>query len=1198
MVESIIWIVIARALRIASVILTAFWYLSATAATYTNASTTFNWIDSTAHAKVGYNTTPYKFNGTGCGTAPPTLDDTISDAIPIGFTFLYGNASYTTLQIMSNGRLQFGNPTCGFGTTNIGPPQTYPYNYPDASMNNTMKVFEVDLDPTNLTDIPNYPAASSKTSCNSYANCYVSYASIGTAPNRQFVVTWKNVPEWVTASNTSGSFNLQVILNENGTFVYQYGNIVHGGTGSAQIGWQLSTTDYSVLTFGASAEPPANTAILFYIPSANPLVEYRFEDGAWASGVAGQVTDSSGSGLSGTAIGAAQETSSGKVCRGASIPANSTTPVSGIKTGVRFSDIGVNMDGQGTIMLWYQSIPAWSGSGAQAAQLLDATLSNGQWFSLTKTATGTLYFQVTDSTGVSRSVETTAQSFAAGTWVHIAISWNFNALPATNSDHLQILINGGTPTTSSFTSNGNLTSSLDYVYVGGNPSGLTGTKGTVNSANGTIDELRFYNNELNQGQVLGASSQTHACPTFIIDHLELRHSSWAGIVCAPSTMTVVACSNASCSSLYTSGLVATLSATGVSTIWDSTAGGTTIVIPNGQSSAVRNFYNAAGTSTFSVAGTGIPVTETNPKKCNGTSGSCNWTSANDGLLLTVPNSGIITGGKPAAISVQGVHSSGPTPGAACLPIAALSGSGLKVWSSPVIPASFSSTAISAGVTVGGAPQAANASGGTYIYTPSSLPVSNNVTSLNFDSNATTTLWLKHMDTGQFNLSATLNAAATNTTPAITLNGTASVIATPVGYGITANTVTAPTTTQTNCASGPSASCDSAAGANAKVAAAGDIFSSTVMAVLWTFDGDIDLTDNPIAPNYTGSVMLMPVLMAPSGGNFGALNTTSTTLAAGSKVIASQSWTQAGAMRISASGTYLGQPITGQSGVLGRFSPHHLVTVVTQQGCSTFTYSGQPITIVTVNAMDGASPSGITPNYSGAFARTMTLLDGNGSTTGSFSANLIAAANFSAGIATNAPVFTFTSTKTAPIILALRASDGEASSSGFVEGSAGIRSGRVHLQNAYGSELLDLPVTMRAEYWNNSAWVINSADSCTGNTTQGISNAVTLALTNITLNPSKTCVCDTASPGLSGAGCTTASISSERYKEGATPGIGFIGDFNTWLKAPGSGNSGAVGITATVPSWLRYNWSGSVTNPSSRATFGIYKTPIIYMRENY
>src|SRR5574343_1739056 len=390
---------------------------SAQGATYTSASTPFSWIDASSHTKVGYNTTPYKFNAaSGCATTPPILDDTLSDVIPIGFSFVYGTTTYTTLRIMTNGRLQFANTTCGAGTNAIGPPQTYPYLYPVASMNNTMKIFGVDLDPTNLVDKANYPTSTNKTNCTSSATCYISYASIGTAPNRQFVVTWWHVPEWVTASNTSGSFDLQMILNENGTFIYQYGNITHGGTGQAQIGWQLSTTDYEVLTFGAASEPPPNTAIVFYKPSAGPFAEYRFDDGAWSPNGAGQVSDSSGNNRPGTALGKAQETASGYVCRGAAIPANTTaSPVDAVQTGINMSNTSLNMLGQGTIMFWYKSSTAWN-SGV-AAQLIDATEVDGQWFYLTKTATGTLYFQVMDSSGTSRSVETSAQTFAANTWV-------------------------------------------------------------------------------------------------------------------------------------------------------------------------------------------------------------------------------------------------------------------------------------------------------------------------------------------------------------------------------------------------------------------------------------------------------------------------------------------------------------------------------------------------------------------------------------------------------------------------------------------------------------------------------------------------------------------------------------------------------------------------------------------------------------
>jgi MSHA biogenesis protein MshQ len=1142
-------------------------------ATYTSASTPFSWIDASTHTKVGYNTTPYKFNGgSGCGTTPPVLDDTLSDVIPIGFSFVYGTTTYTTLRIMTNGRLQFANTTCGAGTNAIGPPQTYPYLYPIASMNNTMKIFGVDLDPTNLVDKPNYPTSTSKTNCLSSATCYISYASIGTAPNRQFVVTWWHVPEWVTASNTSGSFDLQMILNENGTFIYQFGTITHGGTGQAQIGWQLSTTDYEVLTFGAAAEPPPNTAIVFYKPSAGPIAEYRFDDGAWSPNGAGQVSDSSGNNRPGMALGRAQETAAGYLCRGAAIPANTTaSPVDAVQTGINMSNTSLNMLGQGTIMFWYKSGTAWN--GGTAAQLIDATEVDGQWFYLTKTATGTLYFQVMDSSGTSRSVETSAQTFAANTWVHVAITWNFNASPTTNQDRLNILINAGSPTTSSFTSSGTVTSSAGYVRAGDNAAGFVGTKGTLNSANGTLDELRFYNFELNQGQVAGARAESRACPTFAIDHLELRHASWTGSACSPGTLNIVACANASCSSLYTSGVIATLSSSGAATIWDAASGGSEVIIGNTQSSTTKDFYTAVGTANFNIVGTGAPVSPSNPKKCNDSSATCLWTSTSGGLLLTVPNSGVIVGGQPTGVGVQAVQSTGATPGAPCAPIAGLSGTGLKIWTTPSNPSSFSGTSTSAGYTVGGSPQMSSASGGSYAYTPQSTPGADNLTGLTFDSNAATTVWIKHMDTGSWSIDARLDKAASTTSPALALSGNVAVTSVPVGFGAAAATVTAVAAVQADCAAGPSALCDATAGAAAKVASAGMAFPMTVTAALWTANGDIDLSNNPVAPSYAGTVTLAPALAAPSGGQSGTLGVASVTLASGWATIASQSWSQLGAVRVFGSASYLGKGVNpagaGQATilnpVLGRFSAHHF-QVAASHACGAFTYSGQPFASVVVTAMNANATPSADLNYIGAFARLVTLSDANGFTGGNFTtAGSILATAFVSGAATVQPVYTFSAARTPPTSIKIRATDADGAVSSL-ESASEIRSGRLWLGSAYGSEYLPLEMPIQMQYWNNG-WRQNDSDSCTVLTVPSAGNG-----------------------GLINALATRTSAS---YTLSPPPGSARLR-----LSAPGAGNVGVVDVVGSVirgsASWLPPHTA------FGRACFGACgpRSPVIYFRERF
>jgi MSHA biogenesis protein MshQ len=71
--------------------------------------------------------------------------------------------------------------------------------------------------------------------------------------------------------------------------------------------------------------------------------------------------------------------------------------------------------------------------------------------------------------------------------------------------------------------------------------------------------------------------------------------------------------------------------------------------------------------------------------------------------------------------------------------------------------------------------------------------------------------------------------------------------------------------------------------------------------------------------------------------------------------------------------------------------------------------------------------------------------------------------------------------------------------------------------------------------------------------------------------------------------------------GITSGTGSVlaGDAGFVLSAPGANRKGYVDITIASPTWLTFPWHGATASaPTGRATFGIYKTPIIYMRENY
>jgi hypothetical protein len=158
----------------------------------------------------------------------------------------------------------------------------------------------------------------------------------------------------------------------------------------------------------------------------------------------------------------------------------------------------------------------------------------------------------------------------------------------------------------------------------------------------------------------------------------------------------------------------------------------------------------------------------------------------------------------------------------------------------------------------------------------------------------------------------------------------------------------------------------------------------------------------------------------------------------------------------------------------------------------------------------------------------------------------------------------------------------------------LRHGRVRLLNANGSELLDLPLVMKMEYWKDatSGWQLNNADSCT-----------TIAATNFAF-------------AFGGIGNNLTACKTAVSISGSAP------NFSVSLAKPSSGNSGwtdvtvnlgstpagntcaAVGVsspaatTANVP-WLQFNWTGTMGNPKARATFGVYKSgPVIHRRELY
>ncbi len=121
----------------------------------------------------------------------PNSDDGYSSPVQIGFPFDFYCTSYTSLLIYTNGLLQF----------NIGAPSTFPLGYDPAQY----------IPNPSLPTVLNGIVAFKMDDLDPGVGGTISYATMGTAPNRMFVLTYSNVPVF----GNSGLLNSgQIVLYE------------------------------------------------------------------------------------------------------------------------------------------------------------------------------------------------------------------------------------------------------------------------------------------------------------------------------------------------------------------------------------------------------------------------------------------------------------------------------------------------------------------------------------------------------------------------------------------------------------------------------------------------------------------------------------------------------------------------------------------------------------------------------------------------------------------------------------------------------------------------------------------------------------------------------------------------------------------------------------------------------------------------
>ncbi|NOT12918.1 MAG: hypothetical protein HOP23_13975 [Methylococcaceae bacterium] len=633
-----------------------------------------------------------------------------------------------------------------------------------------------------------------------------------------------------------------------------------------------------------------------------------------------------------------------------------------------------------------------------------------------------------------------------------------------------------------------------------------------------------------------------------IDHIQIEHDG-NGVTCASETIVVKACLDTACNNLYT--------------------GSTSVTLLPGTSSNISwagNPITFTGSTSVNLSVTSVETVTLGTSSVSPAAGNASQCYVNATQNCSLPFTSSAFNFTSIPSQTAGTTSAAITMHA----ITGTSGGGINCTGlssgSKAIELAFQcadpATCAGKQVSINSTPIASNPASGVSAYTS---------VNLTFDSSSKTSFTLKYPDVGKINLTARYALSGSSH-----IQGNSNVfVVKPFGFAFSAIKRTAD-----NFAN-PAA--NNASGA--PFIKASNPFSATVSAIT---------SSGAATPNFGNEstpegTLLSNSLVDPdpnNGGNPGTLNgslaVTGDLFSSGSSQITDLSWDDVGIIALSADildGDYLGTGnVTSTSGPIGRFTPDHFVTTVTP-ACSSatpFTYSGQHAD-VTVTAMDAQDDQ--TSNYDATlgYAKTITLSDA-GSTSG-FSLNTMVN-DMEAGIGTDSDiVYSFASKATAPATLTLRAVDTDGiSSQDSIEDTELVYSGRLSLQNASGSELLDLPMSLEAQYWAGSYYVVNTDDSCTQVTVPSVGSGLafggnlTGAMTTLTID------------GIN-SGLSTLSL-----------GISNL----LWTK-PGANNTGYVDMTITAPTWLQYNWTGSGdTDPSARATFGIYKgsEKVIYMREVY
>ena len=1023
-----------------------------------------------------------------------------------------------------------------------------------------------------------------------------------------FGIDTSSKTKWIQVHNTAGSQLAAVsAVYSDASFGSDSGNVSIGGennvaTGEASSSFGFGGNIDEVRVYSAvlsGSDLAGVRALASNCQAATLVAEYRFEEASW-NGSAGELKDSAGA-TGGPFHGRAQ---------GSALPtASSTSPARAGNPGT----------------CGYASLPGPANNGG-------SFLVTGLPVSTTAAAQTSVSFWMY-WTGVDQVVPIGWNRYVLGLASNlIGFNTDNNDLYGTSSSGLA---NGWHHVVAVFT-NGGVTA--NKLYIDGVAKSLSQLAGTPSAANalvgsnltigghgnssavrftGRLDEVRVYSGVLTAAEVSTLHQQTRPCAA-TLHHLEIRLDNASGLTCAPSTLTVVACKDSSCSATFDGGVTGTLTASGagMSVSWP---GGAAFSIPAGASTTTVAMQLTTAGSVL-VGSSGLSPAPTASTSCNFGSPACTFSAAAAALSFDVPDHRAESA-QPFSISAAGAS------GGSCSAAFASSTRTLRLRCSYTDPATGTLPLRVGGTALNNTNNSALACDGT-----------GRDVSLSFDANGVASTSVLYADAGRMQLSATYTGSNATNDAGLTMTGSDRFTVAPFDFsvgGISAAAIAAgtdfsATVTARNYAGNATPNFGRETSPEGVMLDFVRTHPTGSAAVSGNFSGDLGAFSNGVATasglnysevgkgnvsarlasaSYLGSGMTLAgssegslVWCANEGGSCVLPDGATVTLyyqawgTGRTKVVAGLSGT------VACDNATFGDPHTGTgkgciyaatagtspwANAAATFKPHHF-DVATTPACGAFSYAGQPFT-ARVTARNAFNDT--TLNYDGSastspnFARSTTLGDAPVLGLGSLSGNTLAVGAYLAGVATASPAYSFSSKTTAPQSLVLRATDADGvSSAGHAETGMPLRSGRLRLSNAFGKATAALQLAAATDYWSGSAWLLNSADSCTSlagasvalsnprGPTGAASTATTSAGTLAISNGSGTLSLAAPSPAGSSLSLDLAinlgSTSTDQSCQASHPST--TGAGQAWLRA----QNGSCASTAD-------------RDPAARASFGIF-----------